>query len=55
MYEKAKIRSSKAHVMIELDPKHLFIAIVICALVAGISSKVKAGVERPEIKICGEE
>jgi len=55
MYEKVKIRSSKRHAMIELDPKHLVIAIFICALAAGITSQLKASVGRPEIVVCGEE
>jgi len=41
--------------MIELDPKHLVIAIFICALAAGITSQLKASVGRPEIVVCGEE
>jgi len=41
--------------MIELDPKHLVITIIVCALAAGISSQLKARVERPEIVVCGEE
>ena len=55
MYEKVKTRSSKRNAMIELDPKHLVIAIFICALVAGIGSQLKASVGRPEIVVCGEE
>jgi hypothetical protein len=53
MYEKVKTPSSKRNVMIELNPKMLFIAIIICSILAGISSYIKAD-GRDEI-ICGEE
>ena len=41
--------------MIDLDPKLLFIGVIICALAAGISSTAKGGVERLEVEICGAE
>lgn len=41
--------------VINLDPKLLFITILICFFAIGISNSVKASVERPEIEICGAE